>query len=185
MEDDGGQYLISPVDPEIKDAMRRILKYFEKAHKIKATKLSIKKLKKGIALWMANMTAKDDKDFSYELTNRKGHINICWELVKWMLFMSDHTLVALLTVTFEKFGIKYGSEEHSRLMQQSKDLRQEFKVQFFKEKFIYNMNCLNATILFAILFFITLFLFFRIFWEKMVYFCIQPIQLQLQCITNR
>ncbi|GAB1868875.1 Fatty-acid amide hydrolase 2 [Camponotus japonicus] len=127
MEDDGGQYLISPVDPEIKDAMRRILKYFEKAHKIKATKLSIKKLKKGIALWMANMTAKDDKDFSYELTNRKGHINICWELVKWMLFMSDHTLVALLTVTFEKFGIKYGSEEHSRLMQQSKDLRQEFK----------------------------------------------------------
>lgn len=127
MEDDGGQYLISPVDPEIKDAIRRILKYFEKAHKIKATKLSIKKLKKGIALWMANMTAKDDKDFSYELTNRKGHINIWWEFVKWMLFMSDHTLVALFTAAFEKFGIKYGSEEHIRLMQQSKDLRQEFK----------------------------------------------------------
>lgn len=128
MEDDGGAYLISPVDPEIKDAMRKIMNYFEKAHKIKATKLNVKKLKKSISLWLANMTAKDDKDFSYELTNRKGQINICWEFVKWMLFMSDHTLVALLTATFEKFGMKHGSEQHVQLMQQSKDLRQEFKV---------------------------------------------------------
>ncbi|KAL6448125.1 hypothetical protein ACFW04_000268 [Cataglyphis niger] len=127
MEDDGGQYLISPVDPEIKDAMKKTLNYFEKAHKIKATKLSIKKFKKGVALWLANMTAKDEKDFSYELTNRNGHINICWEFVKWILCMSDHTLVALITAAFEKCGLKHGSEEHVRLMQQSKDLCQEFK----------------------------------------------------------
>ncbi|XP_070156051.1 fatty-acid amide hydrolase 2 [Polyergus mexicanus] len=127
MEDDGGQYLISPVDPEIKDAMRRILNYFEKAHKIKATKLSVKKLKKGIALWLANMTAKDEKDFSYELTNRNGHINLFGEFVKWILCMSDHTLIALITAAFEKCGMKHGSEEHVRLIQQSKDLCQEFK----------------------------------------------------------
>lgn len=137
MEDDGGQYLVSPVDPEIKDAMRRILNYFEKAHKIKATKLTVKKLKKGIALWLANMTAKDEKDFSYELTNRKSQINICWEFVKWMLFMSDHTLVALFTAAFEKLGMKHGSEKHARLMQQSKDLRQEFKVQLRPWREIY------------------------------------------------
>lgn len=131
MEDDGGQYLISPVEPEIKDAMKRVLKYFEKAHKIKATKVSIKKLKKGMALWLANMACKDDKDFSYELANRKGHLNIWWELVKWMLFMSNHTLVALLTAVFEKSGVKYGSEKHVRLIQESKDLYQEFKVLSF------------------------------------------------------
>jgi len=129
MEDDGGQYLISPVDPEIKDAMRRVINYFEKAHKIKATKLNIKKLKKSSALWLANMACKDDKDFSYELANRKGHINIWWEFIKWLLFMSNHTLVALFTAMFEKLsGIKYGSEEHGRLIQQSKDLYQEFRV---------------------------------------------------------
>lgn len=154
MEDDGGQYLISPVDPEIKDAMRRILNYFEKAHKIKATKLTVKKLKKGIALWLANMTAKDEKDFSYELTNRNGHINLYWEFVKWILCMSDHTLIALITAAFEKCGMKHGSEEHVRLMQQSKDLCQEFKVRLksLEEKFIYNQDkffeC--TTILFAI-----------------------------------
>ncbi|XP_077268343.1 fatty-acid amide hydrolase 2-B [Temnothorax americanus] len=127
MEDDGGQYLISPVDPEIKAAMKRVVNYFEKAHKIKATKLNIKMLKKSTAFWLANMACKDEKDFSYELTNRKGQLNIWLEFIKWMLFMSNHTLIALFTAMFEKFGIKHGSEKHVRLMQQSKDLYQEFK----------------------------------------------------------
>lgn len=131
MEDDGGQHLISPVDPEIKTAMRRVLNYFEKAHKVKAKKLNVKKLKKSLALWLANMTCKDDKDFSYELTNRHGHLNIWWEFVKWMLFTSNHTLVALLTATFEKFGMKHGSEKHVRLIEESKELFQEFKVSLF------------------------------------------------------
>lgn len=128
MEDDGGQHLISPVDPEIKAAMKRVVNYFEKAYKIKATKLSVKKLKKSTALWLANMTCKDDKDFSYELTNRKGQLNLWLECIKWILFMSNHTLVALVTAIFEKFGLKHGSEKHVRLIQQSKDLYQEFKV---------------------------------------------------------
>jgi fatty acid amide hydrolase 2 len=128
MEDDGGQYLTSPVDPEIKNAMKRVLSYFEKAHKIKATKLNVKKLRKSIALWLANMTCKDDKDFSYELSNRQGYLNIWLEFIKWFFFMSNHTLVALLTAIFEKCGMKHGSEQHVTLIQQSKDLFLEFKV---------------------------------------------------------
>ncbi|XP_032677747.1 fatty-acid amide hydrolase 2-B isoform X2 [Odontomachus brunneus] len=127
MEDDGGQRLISPVDPEIKTTMKQVLNYFEKAHNIKATKINIKKLRKGLALWLANMTCKDDKDFSYELTNRQGHLNVWLEFVKWIFFMSNHTLVALLTAMFEKCGMKYGSEKHVKLIQESKDLFQEFK----------------------------------------------------------
>lgn len=128
MEDDGGQRLISPVDPEIKAVMKKVVNYFEKAHKVKATKLNIKMLKKSVPLWLANMTCKDEKDFSYELTNRKNQLNIWLEFIKWMLFMSNHTLVALLTAIFEKFGLKHGSEKHVRLMLQSKVLYQEFKV---------------------------------------------------------
>jgi len=128
MEDDGGQYLTSPVDPEIKDVMKKVLSYFEKAHKVKATKLNVKKLKKSTALWLANMACKDDKDFSYELSNRQGYVNIWLEFIKWIFFMSNHTLVALLTAIFEKCGMKHGSEQHVNLMQQSKDLFLEFKV---------------------------------------------------------
>ena len=101
MEDDGGQFLTSPVDPEIKASMRRVVRYLDKAYKIKATKLGIRKLKKSIDLWMANMSCKDEKDFTYELSNRQGHINLWWEFLKWTVFMSNHTLIALLTATFE------------------------------------------------------------------------------------
>ncbi|XP_029033097.1 fatty-acid amide hydrolase 2 [Osmia bicornis bicornis] len=127
MEDDGGQFLVSSVDPEIKEAMGKVVHYFEKAHKIKATKLNIRKLKKSIALWMANMSCKDDKDFTYELSNRNGHITLWWEFVKWMLFVSNHTLIALLTATFERFALKHGSDEHTKLIQESKELYREFQ----------------------------------------------------------
>ncbi|KAG7209534.1 hypothetical protein KM043_015615 [Ampulex compressa] len=127
MEDDGGQFLVSPVAPEIKEAMRKVIHYLEKTHKVKATKLHIKKLKKSLNLWLANMTCKDDKDFTYELSNRAGHINICWEIFKWGVLMGHHTLIALLTAAFERFGVKHGSEKHVKLIQESRDLYQEFK----------------------------------------------------------
>ncbi|XP_054007170.1 fatty-acid amide hydrolase 2 [Hylaeus anthracinus] len=127
MEDDGGQFLTSPVDVEIRDAMRAVVRYLEKAHKTRATKLSIRKMKKSVALWMANMSCKDKKDFTYELTNRNGHINLWWELVKWATFMSNHTLIALLTAAFERFGVKRDTEQHKKLIQESRDLYQEFQ----------------------------------------------------------
>nr|XP_033341813.1 fatty-acid amide hydrolase 2 [Megalopta genalis]XP_033341823.1 fatty-acid amide hydrolase 2 [Megalopta genalis]XP_033341832.1 fatty-acid amide hydrolase 2 [Megalopta genalis]XP_033341838.1 fatty-acid amide hydrolase 2 [Megalopta genalis]XP_033341847.1 fatty-acid amide hydrolase 2 [Megalopta genalis] len=127
MEEDGGQYLTSPVDPEIKTAMRDVIRYLKMAHKVNATKVDIKKMKKSITLWTANMTCKDEKNFLYELTNRKGHINIWWELLKWMLFISNHTLIALFTAMFERFAVKYGSKKHTQLIQESKELSQEFQ----------------------------------------------------------
>lgn len=128
MEDDGGQYLVSSVEPEIKAAMRKALNYFEKAHKIKVTKINVRKLKKGISLWLANMSTTDAKEFSYELTNRKYYLNVWWELLKWTVGMTNHTFVALFTAMFEKFCVKHGSEAHVKLMQQSKELYHEFKV---------------------------------------------------------
>ncbi|KOC67138.1 Fatty-acid amide hydrolase 2 [Habropoda laboriosa] len=127
MEDDGGQLFTSQVEPEIKEAMRKVVRHLEKAHKIKATKLNIRKLKKSIALWMANMTCKDEKDFTYELMNRNGHINLWWEFLKWITCMGNHTLIALLTATFERFTVKHGSEKHTKLIQESKDLYRELQ----------------------------------------------------------
>ncbi|XP_068968973.1 fatty-acid amide hydrolase 2-A isoform X1 [Bombus flavifrons] len=127
MEDDGGQYFTSPVESEIREAMRKVVQYLEKAHKIKATKIHIKKMKKSIALWMANMSCKDEKDFTYELSNRAGHINLWWEFLKWTLFLSNHTLIALLTATFERFAVKHGSDKHTKFIQESKELYREFQ----------------------------------------------------------
>lgn len=127
MEDDGGQYFVSPVDPEIKEAMRSVVKYLDKAHKAKVKQINVKKFKKSLALWLANMTTKDGKDFAYELSNREGAVNVWWEFAKMLLFMSNHTFIALLTAAFEKFAVTYGSEKHTKLMNESKDLCREFQ----------------------------------------------------------
>ena len=128
MEDDGGQYLVSPVDREIKESLRKVVHYLEKAHKVKATKLHIKKMKKSLAYWLANMACEESNDFAYELSNRNGQINVCWELMKWTFFMSNHTLIALLTAAFERFQMKIRSEEQVKLVQESRELYQEFRV---------------------------------------------------------
>lgn len=136
MEDDGGQFLTSLVDPEIKEAMRKVVQYLDKAYKIKATKLNIRKMKKSIDLWMANMSCKGEKDFTYELSNRNGRINLGWEFLKWAMFMSNHTLIALLTAMFERFTVKHGTERYSKLIQESRDLYWEFQVRFLKFLFV-------------------------------------------------
>ncbi|XP_078045638.1 fatty-acid amide hydrolase 2 [Augochlora pura] len=127
MEDDGGQYLTSPVDPEIKSAMRGVIHFLKKTYSAKPTKLNIKKLKKSITLWTANMTCKDEKNFLYELSNREGHIDIWQELLKWLRFKSNHTLIALFTAMFERFAVKYGSAKHTQLVQESKELYKEIQ----------------------------------------------------------
>ncbi|XP_012278947.1 fatty-acid amide hydrolase 2-B [Orussus abietinus] len=127
MEDDGGQYAVSPVDHEIKSAMKQVVLYLEKAHKVKVTKVNFRKLKKSTALWLVNMSPDEGKSFAYELANRNGKLNVWWEFLKWCCCLSSHTLIALLTAIFEGFGVKRGSPQYEKLMQESKDLCQEFK----------------------------------------------------------
>ncbi|KAK0179938.1 hypothetical protein PV327_005634 [Microctonus hyperodae] len=124
---DGGQFFITPVSPDIKQAMNKVISYLTWGHKIKVEKVKIKKLKKSLALWFANMASPKDKDFAYELANRNGRINVWWEFIKWITFTSHYTLIGLITATFEIFGIQYDSEIRTKLVQESRDLYQEFR----------------------------------------------------------
>ena len=128
MEDDGGQMLVSSVDPEIRESMRRVVNYLEKAYNIKPQKVNFSQFKKTLPLWFACMTTEPDKDFSYELTNRTGRVNLVWEYLKWITFTSDHTIVALVTATFERFNVRHSSGYHNKLKQECRRLQQEFKV---------------------------------------------------------
>lgn len=130
MEDDGGQFMVSPVSRDIKNAMAKVIYNLEYSHKVTVQKVQIKKFKKSLALWFANMTSPVGKDFAYELSNRNGRICVWWEFIKWITRTSSHTLIALITATFEICGIKHDSKERTKLVQESRDLYQEFRVSF-------------------------------------------------------
>lgn len=61
----------------------------------------------------------------------QGNLNVMWELVKWLLCMSHHTLIALFTVVIEGFGVKYGSPQHTHLVEQSNQLQIQLSVSHF------------------------------------------------------
>lgn len=127
MEDDGGSSLVSPVQKEIKAAMRRVLEHLSKTHGIHAQRVHVEKMKRSAAIWFAKMKVKGEPDFCQELANRNGSINVFWELIKWVLRVSKHTFIALATGLSEKMGVKTGSRAHTLLLEACDHLYADFK----------------------------------------------------------
>lgn len=60
------------------------------------------------------------------MKNLDGKINTWLELGKWLFGRSNHTLIALLTALTENYGVKYGSNNHKKLMEKKVKLTEEF-----------------------------------------------------------
>ncbi|XP_063244064.1 fatty-acid amide hydrolase 2-A isoform X2 [Bacillus rossius redtenbacheri] len=127
MEHDGGSHLVSPVDGEIKDALRKVVTYLDKAYGIKAQKICLGKLRLSTAIWMAKMKVKGSPPFSEQLANCKGAVNVYLELLKWFLCISKHTFIGLATAITEDFGVEYGSDKHVYLLDQCRQLADELQ----------------------------------------------------------
>lgn len=125
-EDCGGGHLVSPVDSDITAALNNVVKHFQQTTKAKVQKVKIEKLKKSAPLWFANMKAKGGPGFETQLLNMEGSINCTWELVKWCVGLSHHTLVAIFTAIAERFGVKYGTPKYQHFVEEKRQLTQEF-----------------------------------------------------------
>lgn len=126
-DSDGGSPLVTPVDPDLKDALNKIVKHLRNTVKAEVKKVAIPKLRKSASLWFANMRVKESVDFDIQLANLDGKINVWWEFLKLLVGQSNHTFIALLTCITEKYGVQYGSELHTKLNDDRRQLYQEFK----------------------------------------------------------
>lgn len=122
---DGGGHLISPVNHEIRELFKKIVLHLDKAHKIKAKKIEIKRFTKSASMWLANMKAENGPTFQEQLANLNGSVNLPLEIIKWFFRISHHTFIGLATALLEKTGPKYGSEKHVYLVQERDNLRRE------------------------------------------------------------
>jgi len=104
MEDDGGSPLASPVDPEMKDALRKAVQHLEKTFGVKAQKTSIAKLYNSLEIWAQAMSGAGAVPFCEELALKQGKINPFWEVVKFCFRMSPHTFPALILGIIEKIA---------------------------------------------------------------------------------
>lgn len=124
-EDCGGSPIVSPVDPDIKQALNNVVRHFQETVKSPVQHVKIEKFKQSTQIWMAGMKSDSTKGFDSELMNHEGRINIPLEVVKWIFGQSKCTTAGLITAIVEKFDMKYGSPKHLHLEEKRQQLFQE------------------------------------------------------------
>jgi len=127
-DSDGGAFLTSPVDQDIRDAIQKVSAHFKRTLKVDTVKkVQIEKLRKSAPIWFGNMQTENSLGFDKQLANLNGQINPYTELVRWMFGQSHHTFIGLMTAITERGGIKHGSPQHQYLVKQRDELLEEFK----------------------------------------------------------
>ena len=123
-EDDGGSPLVSPVHPELRTAMRNLLAGFRREFGVSAERVDLPELYHSIDIWMAGMKAETAAPSfcSHLAGDQGGEINPWWELVKWCLSYSCHTLPALGLGLLEK-GLSSAPDDHAHYLELGERLR--------------------------------------------------------------
>lgn len=126
MEEASSSY-VTPVDNEIKKAIKKIAQHMERTHKATVESVNITRLRKAIPIWLAAMTTESGPSLGSALANNQGKINIYRELIKALLGFSRHTVCTLLMGVMEDLAPPYGSLPHQALMNELAELSKEFQ----------------------------------------------------------
>ena len=122
-EDDGGFPLVSPVHPELKVAQKNFIAGFKREFNIEVEKVKIAELYHSLGIWMNSMASEKNRpSFCSDLADNKGAVNPWFEMFKWILNISKHTLPALLLGMSEKM-INTTSKEHLKCVELGKKLK--------------------------------------------------------------
>lgn len=124
MEDDGGGLIMSPVHPEIKEAVRKAAKHFESLG-CEVRKVSIPELKQSLQLWQTMMTTSGDDTFCTLMANEGPPVNPFKELLLWLIGQRRHTLPAIGLGMVEK--IKARDEVIENMKQKREELLERFQ----------------------------------------------------------
>lgn len=126
-EDDGGGYLVSPVDVDIKNSLRKVVKHLENITKKKPQKIQLEKFQQSAAIWFANMQDNSEYKFDAQLANLEGKINPYFELLKWFTGTSNHTFIGIMTAIIERNGTQYDSPKYHYLVEKRNQLIKEMQ----------------------------------------------------------
>lgn len=127
-ENDGGGFLITPVEHDIRYSMDKVIKHLQIALKAKPQRVKLPKLKDSMSIWFGNMKdIGENSGFDVKLTNDTGRINPYFEMIKWIVGASKHTFIALLTILTDRWGVQYGTPAYYEQVQKRDDLKREFQ----------------------------------------------------------
>ncbi|XP_074056111.1 fatty-acid amide hydrolase 2 [Macrotis lagotis] len=100
MEHDGGSFLVSRVDQDLLQAQEKVVKHLETVLSASVQHIKLHQMKYSYQIWVTMMTAKDHDGTEatkfLELLGDHGKpVWPLWELIKWVLRRSTHTIPSI------------------------------------------------------------------------------------------
>lgn len=129
MEHDGGSIVTTKVDQELIMAQKKVVAHLETVLGASVQHVKLKQMKYSFQLWITMMSAKghDGKEpvrFIDMLTNLGNPIRPLWELIKWCLGLSVHTIPVIGLAMLEK-NLDYDSEKSKKFQAMKESLLKE------------------------------------------------------------
>ncbi|NWU90094.1 FAAH2 hydrolase, partial [Upupa epops] len=129
MDHDGGSIFVSPVDKEILQAQKKVVQHLESELGVQVQRVAIHKMKYSFQIWSAMMSSKDSDGqeaqlFTDLLGDHGKPVWPLWELLKWLVGMSSHTLPAIALALTEKL-MKLNPGGNAKLVSMGKSLQEE------------------------------------------------------------
>lgn len=126
-ENDLGGHLVSPVDKDLQEALRKVVNHFKNTLKLEVNRVQIHRTKNTSALWLANMKSKDSPSFGAQIAGPGKNFNAWGELGKWFFGRSHHSFIAIMTSLTEIFGVQLGSDKYNYLISERDKITEEFR----------------------------------------------------------
>ncbi|XP_059715503.1 fatty-acid amide hydrolase 2 isoform X6 [Haemorhous mexicanus] len=131
MDHDGGSIFVSPVNKEILQAQKKVVEHLESDLGVRVQHVAIHKMKYSFQIWSAMMSSKDSEGqeaqrFTDLLGDHGKPVWPLWELMKWLVGMSSHTLPAIALGLTEKL-VNLNLSGKAKLVSMGKSLQEEME----------------------------------------------------------
>lgn len=127
MEDCGGHFLVSNVNPELKQAQQHVCQQLEKKLGIKVETLKVDKLACSLEIWSTMMSSAAQQSFCFYMGNQVSAVNPFCELFKSCFGFSNHTIPAIGLGMLEKFESLTPKSVSESFIQMGEELRLELE----------------------------------------------------------
>ncbi|XP_004598337.2 fatty-acid amide hydrolase 2 [Ochotona princeps] len=129
MEHDGGSFLISKVDQDIIEALKKVVAHLEDVLGASVQHVKLKQMKYSYQLWITMMSAKgrngeEPIKFVDLLGDHGKPINPLWELIKWCMGLSVYTIPSIGLALLEE-KLKYDNEKYIKFKALEESLHKE------------------------------------------------------------
>lgn len=131
MDHDGGSMFVYPVEKEILQAQKKVVEHLESDLGVQVQRVSIHKMKYSFQIWSAMMSSQDSDGteaqcFTELLGDHGKPVWPLWELLKWLVGMSSHTLPAIALGLTERV-MKLSPSINAKLVSMGKSLQAEME----------------------------------------------------------